>query len=160
MPRARRLLLLAATFLGGILAGTSVDRVIVGGPAWHELGAAAWLEYSRRADLGAGLVAYPIEGIGAALLAIAATVSNYFDGNRRRGTVLALYCAAVFSIVGLLLTVKAAPIMLSLAAPQDAAAAQRAFDAFFVWGLYLRGAAETLAFAALVWALSDLYRIE
>jgi hypothetical protein len=101
MPRARtRLLLLAATFLGGILAGTSVDRVIVGGPAWHELGAAAWLEYSRRADLGAGLVAYPIEGIGAALLAIAATVSNYFDGNRRRGTVLPLYCAAVFSIVG------------------------------------------------------------
>jgi hypothetical protein len=161
MPRARtRLLLLAATFLGGILAGTSVDRVIVGGPAWHELGAAAWLEYSRRADLGAGLVAYPIEGIGAALLAIAATVSNYFDGNRRRGTVLALYCAAVFSIVGPLLTVKAAPIMLSLAAPQDAAAAQRAFDAFFVSGLYLRGAAETLAFAALVWALSDLYRIE
>jgi len=105
-------------------------------------------------------LSYPIEGIGAALLAIAATVSNYFDGNRRRGTVLPLYCAAVFSIVGLLLTVKAAPIMLSLAAPQDAAAAQRAFDAFFVWGLYLRGAAETLAFAALVWALSDLYRIE
>jgi hypothetical protein len=50
--------------------------------------------------------------------------------------------------------------MLSLAAPQNAAAAQRAFDEFFVWGLYLRGAAETLAFAALVWALSDLYRIE
>jgi hypothetical protein len=74
--------------------------------------------------------------------------------------VLPLYCAAAFSIVGLLLTVKAAPIMLSLAAPQDAAAAQRAFDAFFVSGLYLRGAAETLAFAALVWALSDLYRIE
>jgi hypothetical protein len=161
MPRARtRLLLLAATFLGGILAGTAVDRVIVGGPAWHELGAAAWLEYSRRADLGTGLVAYPIEGIGAALLAIAAAVSNYFDGNRRRGTVLPLYCAAAFSIIALLLTIKAAPIMLSLAAPQNAAAAQRAFDEFFVWGLYLRGAAETLAFAALVWALSDLYRIE
>ncbi len=161
MPHARtRLLLIAATFLGGILAGTAVDRVVVGGPAWHELGAAAWLEYSRHADLGAGLVAYPIEGIGAALLTIGAAASNYLDGNRRRGTVLPLYCAAALLVVGLLLTIKAAPIMLSLAAPQSAAAAQQAFDEFFVWGLYLRGAADTLAFAALVWALASLYRIE
>jgi len=29
-----------------------------------------------------------------------------------------------------------------------------AFDEFFVWGLYLRGAADTLAFIALVWALA------
>jgi hypothetical protein len=28
--------------LGGMLAGGAVDRVIVGGPAWHELGAPAW----------------------------------------------------------------------------------------------------------------------
>lgn len=64
MPHARtRLLLIAATFLGGILAGTAVDRVIVGGPAWHALGAAAWLEYSRHADLRAGLFVYPIEGV-------------------------------------------------------------------------------------------------
>jgi hypothetical protein len=72
--------------------------------------------------------------------------------------VLPLYCAVGLSIVGLLLTVKAAPIMLSLAKPQSADAVQRAFDEFFVWGLYLRGTADTLAFAALLWALSDLHR--
>jgi hypothetical protein len=161
MPHARtRLLLIAATFLGGILAGTAVDRVIVGGPAWHELGAAAWLEYSRRADLAAGLFVYPIEAIGAAALTIAAAVSNYLDGNRRYATVLSLYCAAALSIVGLLLTIKAAPIMLSLAVPQSADAVLRAFDEFFVWGLYLRGAADTLAFAALVCALASLYRVQ
>jgi hypothetical protein len=161
MPHARtRLLLLAATFMGGILAGTAVDRVIVGGPAWHELGAAAWAQYSRRADLGTGLVAYPIEGIGATLLTIAAAASNYLDGNRRRRSVLPLYCAATFLIAGLLFTVKAAPIMLSLATPQTAAATQRAFDEFFVWGLYLRGTVDTLAFVALVWALANLYRVE
>lgn len=161
MPGARTcLLMLAATFLGGILAGSAVDRAIVGGQAWHELGAAAWLEYSRRADLGVGLVAYPIEGIGTALLTIAASASNYLDGNRRRRTVLPLYCAVGLSIVGLLLTVKAAPIMLNLAEPQSATAIERAFDEFFVWGLYLRGTADTLAFAALVWALSDLHRAE
>jgi hypothetical protein len=155
MPRSRtRLLMLAATFLSGILAGSAVDRALVSGPAWHELGAAAWLEYSRRADL----VVYPIEGIGTTLLTLAAVASNHLDGNRRRETVLPLCCAAAFSIVGLLLTIKAAPIMLSLAVPQSAAAAQRAFDEFFVWGLYLRGAADTLAFAALVWALSNLHR--
>jgi hypothetical protein len=160
MPHARtRLLLIAATFLGGILAGTAVDRVIVGGPAWHELGAAAWLEFSRRADLGAGLFVYPIEAIGTALLTIAAAVSNYVDGNRRRA-VLPLYCAVALLIVGLLLTIKAAPIMLSLAVPQTAAAVQRAFDEFFVWGLYLRGAADTLAFAALACALASVYRSE
>ena len=106
------------------------------------------------------MVAYPIEAVGAALLTIAAAVSNYIDGNRRWATVLPLYCAAAFSIVGLLLTIKAAPIMLSLAAPQSAAAAERAFDEFFMWGLYLRGSADTLAFAALVCALANLYRIE
>jgi hypothetical protein len=142
------------------LAGTAVDRAIVGGPAWHQLGTAAWLEYSRRADLGAGLFVYPIEAIGAAALTIAAAVSNYLDGNRRYATVLSLYCAAALSIVGLLLTIKAAPIMLSLAVPQSAAAVQRAFNEFFVWGLYLRGTADTLAFAALVCALASLYRSE
>lgn len=81
MSHARtRLLLVAATVLGGILAGGVIDRVVVGGPAWHQLGAEAWAQYSRRADLGTGLVAYPIEGIGTALLLIAAAISFYFDG--------------------------------------------------------------------------------
>jgi len=46
-----------------------------------------------------------------------------------------LYCAVAFSVVGLLITVKAAPIML---------------------GLYLRGSVDTLAFLATVWAFSRL----
>lgn len=80
MPSARtRLLLAAATLVSGILAGGVVDRVIVGGPAWHELGAGAWAAYSRYADLGNGLVAYPVEAIGGALLIIAGAVSDYFD---------------------------------------------------------------------------------
>ncbi len=155
MPHVRtRLLLMAATLVSGILAGGIIDRVIVGGPAWHELGAEAWVLYSRRADLGTGLVAYPVEGIGATLLIIAAVLSNYFDRNAQRGLSLPLYGAAALSVAGLLLTAKAAPIMLNLATPQSASADQRAFDEFFLWGLYLRGSADTLAFVALIWALS------
>ena len=151
-----RILLAAATFLTGILAGGAVDRVIVGGPAWRELGAEAWAQYSRLADLGTGLVAYPIEGIGSALLIIAAALSNHFDRNAPRSVTLALYAAVALSIAGLLLTVKAAPIMLGLASSQSPAAVERAFDQFFLWGLYIRGLVDTLAFAALVWALANL----
>ena len=114
------LLVAAATLLSGVLAGGVIDRVIVGGPAWHALGAEPWARFSRQADLGIGLVAYPVEGIGATLLVLAAALSNYFDRNVRRGVSLSLYCAAAFSIAGLVLTVKAAPIMLSLASPQNA----------------------------------------
>jgi len=119
-----------------------VDRVIVGGPAWRQLGTASWIEYSRLADLGAGLFVYPIEGIGATLLILAAAVSNYLDGNNRRAVAIPLYCAVALSAAGLLLTLKAAPIMLSLARAQPDVAIQHAFDEFFLWGLYFRGTAE------------------
>src|SRR5262252_5800221 len=97
MPSARtRLLLAAATLVSGILAGGVVDRVVVGGPAWHELGAEAWAAYSRHADLGNGIVAYPLEAIGGALLIISAAVSNYFDRDAGSVTTVSLYCAVVF----------------------------------------------------------------
>ena len=79
------------------------------------------MQYSRLADLGTGLVAYPIEGIGSALLIIAAAVSNYFDRNASLAVSLPLYLAVALSIIGLLLTAKAAPIMLGLAEPRQSA---------------------------------------
>jgi hypothetical protein len=83
-------------------------------------------------------------------------VSNYFDRNAPRGLALPLYCAAAFSVVGLLITVKAAAIMLALGRLQSKASLKNAFDQFYLWGLYLRGSVDTLAFLATVWALSRL----
>jgi len=161
MTSARTIILLfAATVLSGLLAGGGMDRVIVGGPAWHELGAQAWLEYSRHADLGTGLIAYPVEGIGTPILIIATIVSSYVDRKSRSAVVAPLYGAAFFSIAGLILTIKAAPIMLGLGGPVPSATLQSDFDAFFMWGLYLRGAADVLAFVALAWALSSAYEPE
>ena len=161
MTSARTILLLfAATVLSGLLAGGVMDRVIVSGPAWHEMGAQAWLQYSRHADLGTGLIAYPIEGIGTPILIIAAIVSSYVDRKSRSAVVAPLYVAAFFSIAGLVLTIKAAPIMLALGGPVPTAAVQSAFDDFFMWGLYLRGAADVLAFVGLAWALSSAYEPE
>lgn len=151
-----RLLLVAATVTSGILAGTVVDRVLVGGPAWRALGAAAWADYSRHADLGAGLVVYPVEAITAVLLMISAAVSHHLDRNRSRAAMAPLLVGVVFSLFGLLLTVKAAPIMLALGEPLSRSAEQQAFIEFFFWGLYLRGVADVLTFLAAVWALHRL----
>lgn len=157
MPGIRtRLLFATAIFMSGILAGTVVDRALVGGPAWHELGAEAWAQFSRRADLGTGLIAYPIEAIGTTVLLIAAVVSSRFDRSGRERVTLPLLAAVALSLLGLALTVKAAPIMLSLRETEVPAALQRAFDGFFLWGLYLRGAVDVLVFVAAVWALSAM----
>jgi hypothetical protein len=150
------LLLAAATLVSGILAGGVVDRAVVGGPAWHGLGAQAWAAYSRHADLGNGLVAYPMEAVGGALLIIAAAVSNYFDRSVHSAVTIPLYCALVFSLAGLAFTAKAAPIMLRLALPQSGSATQNAFDQFFLWGLYLRGTTILLTFIAITWSLAGL----
>jgi hypothetical protein len=147
-----------ATIMSGILAGGVADRVIVGGPAWRRLGGEAWAAYSRLADLGAGLVAYPIEGIGATVLLVATAVSYFLDGDRQREVTVPLYCAVAFSAGGLLLTLEAAPIMLGLAHAQSTSSIQEAFHNFFLWGLYIRGAADMLAFVAVVWALANFDR--
>lgn len=65
-----------------------------------------------------------------------------------------LYCAVVFSLIGLVLTAKAAPIMLGLALPQSAAAAPHAFDEYFLWGVYLRGTTIALTFIAVTRSLA------
>jgi hypothetical protein len=151
-----RLLVAAATFMCGILAGAVVDRALVGGPAWHALGPDAWAQFSRRADLGVGLVACPVEAIGATLLLIAALVSSRLGSNHEHRVTPPLVVAVIFSLLGLLLTAKAAPIMLSLGVERPAADLQRAFEDFFVWGIYLRGTVDVLAFASAVWALTDM----
>ena len=159
-PHAR-VLLATATVVSGILAGSAVDRVIVGGPAWHDLGAEAWAQYSRHADLGTGLLAYPVEAIGGALLIVAAIVAGRRDSDAYwHPRAAPLYCALASSIAGLLVTVKAAPIMLGLAGSQPAVAVETAFGEFFLWGLYVRGSVDVLAFAALVWALSVPYHVD
>jgi hypothetical protein len=150
-----RWLLASATFLSGLLTGGIVDRALVAAPAWSALGPAAWAQFSLRADLGRGLVAYPVEAIGAALLVIAATVSFQIERPVRRSIGAPLYLAVAFSMTGLLITLKAAPIMLSLRTEPSVSAAV-AFTEFNLWGLVLRGMADLLAFVCEIWALATL----
>jgi hypothetical protein len=157
MSTRTRWLVAAATVVGAILVGGMVDRVIVAGPAWRELGPEAWREYSRHADLDAGLIAYPLEGIGAALLTLAAAVSHRFD--RPPGPIrTALYLSTAGYLAGLLLTLKAAPIMLALGNPGDHLGPATAFADFYFWGLYLRGTLDAAALLCGIWALARASR--
>jgi hypothetical protein len=57
----------AALLVSGVLAGLSLDKVIVQLPARHRMGAVAYAGYARAADLGNGVVFYALVGIAAAV---------------------------------------------------------------------------------------------
>jgi hypothetical protein len=124
------ILLIAANFMGGLLAGGNVDRTFVAMPAWEHVGAVAWGQFSRHADLGNGLVLYPLEAFGATLLTLAAAISFHFDRVASRNAAVPLYSAALLCIAGLIFTIKAAPLMLGIREVNEPAALERAFERF------------------------------
>ena len=62
----------AALVADGILAGLSLDKVIVQLPARQRIGVTAYAAYARAADLGNGIAFYAAAGVGAAVLTLAA----------------------------------------------------------------------------------------
>ena len=137
-----------------------LDRGLIATPAWEQLGAVSWAAYSREADLGNGLVVYPVVGILPTVLALAAAVSHRLDRrSARRSASLPIYLTALFMLGVIATTLIAAPIMLGVDdLGDDPAALQDAFDRFTVWGVYLRGCLFALAFLCCVWALVVLSR--
>jgi|SRR5271155_2582196 len=149
--------LLAALLLG--VFGASFGRTLVENPAWRHVGAEAWAEFSRAADLGNGEIVYPLEGIGAMLLIVAAAISFRLSGKRPLSAAIPVYGAALMYIGGLLVTTQAAPIMLSVAhIGDDPVALQRAFDGFVWWG-NIRAVFGFLGDCATVWALVAILRL-
>lgn len=151
MLQLTRVLLTGAILLTGSLAGLDVDRALVANQAWRQVGAIGWATFSRHADLANGLLVYPFQAIGGALLTFAVLVCS-----RRANTVAAwvlcfVYLAFGLSVGGLLLTMKAAPIMLAVRGVNDPAALQRMFEAFGFWG-NLRSVCQIGAFVSLVCA--------
>jgi hypothetical protein len=146
-------LVASGLLLDGLLAGSTVDRFVAGWPAWRHVGVVAWAEYSRHADLGYGLILYPVLAIGGCLLALAAVVAFWRDRNAQRAAALPLYVGAALSIAGLLTTVGAAPNMLSLRnIGDDVSGLTAAFDAFYRWSA-LRAVFQVLLFPVELWAL-------
>ena len=149
----------AATFAGGILAGASLDQSIKQLPARHRIGAAAFRDYVRAADLGRGVAWYAALGIGAAALALAASSMAIF-GVRAPGVPAPAIAAGVLAILHTFTTTRAAPIYLGLRSAPPAAvtpavgALEGVFTRFARWQA-ARATLQTAAFAALVWLLTE-----
>lgn len=146
-------LAVAAAALGGILAGGSLDRSAVQLPAWRRVGAGPWATYSRQADLRTGVVFYPIVGVGAPILSLAAALTFFLGGGEPSTAALPFVTAAALSIGHLLTTARAAPNMLRLrSVDDDQDAVQKSLAGFERWQA-VRAALQVLAFAANLWAL-------
>lgn len=152
-----RIFLMLAILFSGLLAGSNIDRAIAAMPAWQQVGATAWAEFSRHADLGNGIVLYPLEALGAMLLTLIAAISFHFDKNAARVARMPIYAAVVLAACGLGLTAKAAPIMLGIRSVSDPAQLQRAFEGFWYWG-NLRALCQISTFLALLSAVAMLWR--
>jgi hypothetical protein len=146
-----RILLIVSLLFSGLLAGVDIDRALVTMPAWQQT-ATAWAEFSRHADLGNGLVLYPLEAVAGALLALATAVSFHFERVTPRAAAAPLYTAVVLAALGLVFTIKAAPIMLGIHSVSDAAVLQEALEGFWYWGNW-RAVGQVLSFVALLVAL-------
>jgi hypothetical protein len=130
-----------------------VDRVLVQMPAWRVVGVAGWAAYSRHADLGNGLVLYSTVAIAGCALSVTAAIAIARERAVRRAATIPAYLAAALTVLGLLLTIKAAPFMLSLRrVGDDPIGLQRAFDGFDWWG-NIRSVVQTLGFVANLWSL-------
>ena len=138
-------LIFVAAIMNGILVGGGLDRALVTFPAWRAIGSVAWATFSRHADLGNGRLWYPLWGFAGMICSVAAAVVVYWFSEAPLAARSAVD-GALFTIGGLLITLKAAPIMLSLSRlGDDPLVLQQALDGFAFWS-YIR-----LVFQVLGW---------
>src|SRR5690242_3756481 len=108
-----RNLAVAAALTDSFMGGAGANRALVEMPAWQKTGPLGWAAFSRHADLGpVGNVLYPIIGFAGTFLSIGAAISFHRDRSAPESAALPFNMAALMSIGGLLVTIKAAPNML------------------------------------------------
>jgi hypothetical protein len=93
----------ATTVLCGIVAGTGLDVSIRQLPARHRICIMAYAAYSQATDLGTARFWYPILGIAAPLLALAAAGAAFFQ-QVALVHAIPIYVTAALWVVHLLLT--------------------------------------------------------
>src|SRR5207248_3081605 len=110
--------------------------------------------FSRHADLGpTARYLYPIWGITGAILSSIELLQFHRGGAQPPAAKVPLAAAALLSIGGLLVTIKAASNMLRVRhLDNNEAALQEAFDGFELWG-GIRGLLQVLAFPVSFWSL-------
>ena len=133
---------MAVLVADGILAGLSLEKVIVQLPARRRIGVTAYAAYARAADLGNGVAFYPAVGVGAAALTLAAFAVAAARG--APGAVTGLLAAAAgLSRLHSAATGRAAPAMFQIGRADDTdAALARLLTRFTRWSA-VRAALQT-----------------
>jgi hypothetical protein len=142
----------AAMTLGGIVAGVSLDKVIVQLPARRRMGPVAYAQYARAADLGNGVVFYGAVGVAAVLTLAAFGLAVARDAP---GSVTALLGAgAVLAVLHSGATGKAAPAMFRIGKAEDTDAAVEPLLTRFARWSALRAALQVATFGVMVAAVA------
>ncbi len=149
-------LVIAATALSGIVAGTSIDTRIVQLPAWQRVGAEPWAVYIRE-QLRTSLRWYPPLGLGTSLVNIASAVAIYRDSEVSRSAGLPSQAVALLAIGHLLASAKAMPNMMRVRQTDDPDSLQEALESFARWH-QVRTGLDTLTFAANLWSLTSVLK--
>jgi len=147
-----------ATAFEGLRAGAGTFRVLVDLPARKQIGAVAFAQFSRATDLATtGLVFYIVFGVGGLVVTLTTCVAAWRLRAPRKAVLLSAVAAAC-SILVLVATAFAAPIMWAVgSAPDNAAVLEPMFDRFTLWTL-LRVLLVDVSFVTILVALVSVLR--
>jgi hypothetical protein len=151
-----RSLVLAATALSGVVAGTTLDTRIAQLSAWHRVGAEPWAVHTREVLRYSPLWYAPL-GIGTALVNIATAVAVHRDSKVSRSAALPSKAVALLAIGHLLVSAKATPYMLRVRETDDPDTLQEALEGFTRWH-QVRTGLDTLTLAANGWSLASVLK--
>jgi hypothetical protein len=156
-PGARRLPLTlgATTLFEGLRAGAGTFRLLLDLPARHDVGPVAFATFSRATDLSVrGIAFYSLFGFGGALLTGLAWLAAR-RAKAERVIRLLLGCAFISSLLVLVLTTQAAPLMWAVGRTRDSALVGDLLDRFTLWTT-LRVGLVDLSFLAVLATLVTL----
>jgi hypothetical protein len=142
----------AALTADGMLAGLSLDKVIVQLPARRRIGITAYAAYARAADLGNGIAFYAAMGVGAAVLTFAAFGMAAGVGAPAAVTGL-LAAGAVLSVLHSAMTGRAAPLMFRIGQAGEDPATLAPLTRFARWSA-ARAVAQTATLTVVAIALA------
>jgi hypothetical protein len=156
--RLRLLLLVVTAGFEGLRAGAGTFRALLDLPARSTIGPLAFAELSRATDLSpVGIAFYALYGVGG-LAFTGTTFWAFLRSKAERSILMLLGVSVACSVLILVLTVEAAPLMWSIgSAPDDPATLGPLIEPFVFWTNLRIGLAD-ISFVAMLAAAWKMMR--
>jgi hypothetical protein len=153
-------LAVVAALSTGLLAGVTVNRALVQLPTWERIGLIPWANFTRAENVGLESVFYPVLGLAALLLTLAAAIAFRLDRGTRGSRGFPIYSAAVLVVAWAVVTRGVlVPAMFSLrVAGNDTIELQGIFLTVVRWSR-VNDILHVLTFGLNLWGLIDVSSI-